>query len=190
MKSCHWLHFCFFPSKPSPNQKPSLLAVDSCHLSQEWLCLLSLLLAKVSFQFGRWGRVTIIYRVAAAQLLRCADIWVFADIISRSLQDLFFFNPHGHWCKVLSYWGFSIIFLEREWIFLSEQQVYNPSSFTHPLPLTALPEQWSSCNTIILTLLFSFITAPGWLTLHQSLCWHLWLQKIRSYHGSFWFFIP
>lgn len=90
MKSCHWLHFCFFPSKPSPNQKPSLLAVDSCHLSQEWLCFLSLLLAKVSFQLGRWGRVTIIYRVAAAQLLRCADIWFFADIISRSLQDLFF----------------------------------------------------------------------------------------------------
>lgn len=113
MKSCHWLHFCFFPSKPSPNQKPSLLAVDSCHLSQEWLCLLSLLLAKVSFQLGRWGRVTIIYRVAAAQLLRCADIWFFADIISRSLQDLFFFNPHGHWCKVLSYWGFFYYYFRK-----------------------------------------------------------------------------
>lgn len=119
MKSCHWLHFCFFPSKPSPNQKPSLLAVDSCHLSQEWLCLLSLMLAKVSFQLGRWGRVTIIYRVAAAQLLRCADIWFFADIISRSLQDLFFFNPHGHWCKVLSYWGvFYYYFRKRMNIFI------------------------------------------------------------------------
>lgn len=125
MKSCHWLHFCFFPSKPSPNQKPSLLAVDSCHLSQEWLCLLSLLLAKVSFQLGRWGRVTIIYRVAAAQLLRCADIWFFADIISRSLQDLFFFNPHGHWCKVLSYWGvFYYYFRKRMNIFYQNNLLY------------------------------------------------------------------
>lgn len=52
VKSCHWLHFCFFPSKPSPNQKsPScaLQAVDSCHLSQDWLCFLPLLPATVSF---------------------------------------------------------------------------------------------------------------------------------------------